>query len=267
VLALLIPPAILVAGWLLQPRWGWLTMMALLVAFIVLIGHHIAGAWRGALIDERNKISLSRFQTIVWTVLVVAAFLAAALHNIRTGQPDPLRIAVPSQLWALLGISVTSLVGSGLVKQEKTKRTPETHNAKKTLATALPGVDPTKITPVAGNQLVAAKDPQAPRTDDRVVARGVLTVNEHPAESSWSDMFRAEEVGNAGNLDLGKIQMFYFTLIIVFAYAAALGSLLVHPNGKIAGFPALGNEVVGLLGISHATYLTTKAVTRTPGIP
>jgi hypothetical protein len=66
---------------------------------------------------------------------------------------------------------------------------------------------------------------------------------------------------------MGKIQMFYFTLIIVFAYAAALGSLLVHPNGKIAGFPALGNDVVALLGISHATYLTTKAVTRTPGSP
>src|SRR6266508_4393355 len=51
---LLIPPAILVAGWFLQPRWGWLAMMALLVAFIVLVGQHIAGPWQGALIDERK---------------------------------------------------------------------------------------------------------------------------------------------------------------------------------------------------------------------
>jgi len=268
-LTLLIPPAILVAGWFLQPRWGWLAMMALLVAFIVLVGQHLAGPWQGALIDERNKMSLSRFQTIVWTVLVVAAFLAAALHNIRTGQPDPLRIAIPSQLWALLGISVTSLVGSGLVKQEKTKRKPEPHNAKKTLAGALTGVDPATVTPADGNQLVAAKHPEAPSADDPVVARGVLTVNEDPAASSWSDLFRGEEVGNAGHLDLGKIQMFYFTLIIVFAYAAALGSLfaqLFAQQSGITAFPALGNDVVALLGISHATYLTTKAVTRTPAI-
>ena len=70
-LALSIPPSVLIAGWFLQPRWGWLVSMALLVAFIVLAGRRIVGRWRGAFIDERNKISLSRFQTVVWTVLIV----------------------------------------------------------------------------------------------------------------------------------------------------------------------------------------------------
>jgi hypothetical protein len=267
VLILLIPPAVLIAGWFLQPRWGWLAMMALLVAFIVLVGHHIAGQWRGALIDERNKVSLSRFQTVLWTVLIVAAFLAAALYNIRSGQTDPLKIALPLQLWALLGISLTSLAGSVLVKQEKQRRRPDLTNAKKTLEGALPGVGADSIAPLGGNQLVAAADPTNPTVNDPVVARGVLTVNETTAASSWSDMFRAEEVGNAGHLDLGKVQMFYFTLIIVFAYAAALGSLLAHPSGKITSFPALGDGATVLLGISHAAYLTTKAVSRTPGTP
>ena len=76
-LALSITPLVLIAGWFLQPRWGWLAIMTLLVAFIVLAGRRIVGLWRGAFIDERNKISLSRFQTVVWTVLIVAAFLAA----------------------------------------------------------------------------------------------------------------------------------------------------------------------------------------------
>jgi hypothetical protein len=264
-LALSIPPSVLIAGWFLQPRWGWLVIMALLVAFIVLAGRRIVGRWRGAFIDERNKISLSRFQTVVWTVLIVAAFLAAALHNVQSNQTDPLQITLPPQLWALLGISVTSLLGAGLVKQEKTKRTPELANAKKTMAAT--GVQPDAVAPMPGNQLVAAADPAAPSLDDPVVARGTLTVNETPDASSWADMFQGEEVGNAGHLDLGKIQMFYFTLVIVLAYAAALGSLLAHASGKITGFPVLSDSIVALLGISHATYLTTKAVTRTPGMP
>jgi hypothetical protein len=264
-LALSMPAAVLIAGWFLQPRWGWLVIMALLVAFIVLAGRRIVGRWRGAFIDERNKISLSRFQTIVWTVLIVAAFLAAALHNVQSNQTDPLQITLPPQLWALLGISVTSLLGAGLVKQEKTKRTPELANAKKTLGAT--GVQPDAVAPMPGNQLVAAADPDNPSLDDPVVARGTLTVNETPDASSWADMFQAEEVGNAGHLDLGKIQMFYFTLVIVLAYAAALGSLLAHASGKVADFPVLSDSTVALLGISHATYLTTKAVTRTPATP
>jgi hypothetical protein len=264
-LALALPASVLIAGWFLQPQWGWLVIMSLLATFIVLAGRRIVGPWRGAFVDERNKVSLSRFQTVVWTVLIVAAFLAAALHNIRSNQTDPLRIELPPQLWALLGISATSLVGSGLVKQEKAKRTPDLDNAKKSLAAT--GVPADAVAPAPGNQLVAAADPAAPSLDDPVVARGTLTVNETPDASSWADMFQGEEVGNAGHLDLGKIQMFYFTLVIVLAYAAALGSLLARASGKVTSFPALSDGTVALLGISHATYLTTKAVTRTPTTP
>jgi len=254
---------VLIAGWFLRPVWGWLVIMGLLAVFIMLVGHHIVGVWRGALIDQRNKVSLSQLQMALWTVLVIAGFLTVALYNVRTRQADPLKITVPPRLWALLGISSTSLVGSALIKQEKAKVTPEPNAAKRAMAHAAPHVAPGQIVP-QGTQLVMAADPDAPDPADPALTQGVLTVNQSPDQSSWSDMFRAEEIGNATHLDLGKIQMFYFTILIVFAYAVAVGSLLAHASGKITDFPALGDGEVALLGISHAAYLTNKTVSRTP---
>jgi hypothetical protein len=58
--------------------------------------------------------------------------------------------------------------------------------------------------------------------------------------------------------------MFYFTIIIVVTYAAALASLLADNPGKISVFPAVSESAAALLGISHATYLAGKTVPRTP---
>ena len=41
---------------------------------LVIAGLGITGVWRGAFIDERNMISLPRFQMLVWTVLVLSAY-------------------------------------------------------------------------------------------------------------------------------------------------------------------------------------------------
>jgi hypothetical protein len=253
----LIPPAILAAGWFLRPLWAWIAIMILLAAFIVLVGHHIVGLWRGAFIDDRNKISLSRFQTVLWTVLVLGGFLAAALFNVRGRQPAPLGIVLPSQLWGLLGISVTALVGSSLIKGDKSTKSVADENE----ASAKLGTDVRRLG--TSNLLVAPADSANPTNTDTVVARGVLTVNTEPTQSSWSDMFQAEEVGSAGHLDLAKIQMFYFTIILVLAYAAAMATIFAHATGKIGEFPALDNSTVALLGISQAAYLVGKNVSQT----
>jgi hypothetical protein len=55
--------------------------------------------WEGLLIDTRNKMLLSRLQLILWTLVVLSAFLTVALFNIRNTQmADPLHIKVPSQV-------------------------------------------------------------------------------------------------------------------------------------------------------------------------
>src|SRR2546427_2881501 len=69
---------------------AWLLTLILLAVFAAVAGQGITGLWRGLLIDERNKISLSRLQIVLWTVVVLSGFLTAALSNLAMGQPTPL---------------------------------------------------------------------------------------------------------------------------------------------------------------------------------
>ena len=209
----------------------WLGYLALLFAFILIIGNGITGKWSGALIDDRNKISLSRLQSVLWTVLVLSAFLTAALTNINfVGAIAGLQIALPQQLWILMGISLSSLIGTPLI-----------HNYKKD-----------KDLP-----------PDQQVDNDRVESKGLMMVNKNKNFAQWRDLFCGEDVGNRNNLDLGKVQMFCFTLLLVFAYAVALGALFNSPTHAITVFPALDDSVIALLGISHIGYLANKAVPHT----
>lgn len=251
VLLIILAAAVLI-GWRVgidsptQVNVVWLGNMALLLVFSIVAGHVITGLLRGVLIDSRNKISLSRFQMLLWTVLLLSGFLTAVLINIRRGQSDPLSIALHPDLWGLLGISTASLVGSPLIKSnKKSEPTNESAKAKTEAQLTSQGAAPAGVT-----------------------AEGQIVVNNKSEDASFTDMFKGEEVGNAAYLDLGKVQMFFFTLITWFVYATALGAMFtasVRPDApKISGFPDLDTGMVALLGISHAAYLANKAVPHTP---
>lgn len=244
---------IIVAAALLGGAWSptahavkiWIVYMLLLVAFAAIAGHIITGVWRGVLIDARNKISLSRLQMLMWTVLVLAGFLVAVLINIRWTSEPPLKISLDEQLWALLGISTASLVGSPLIKNSKKNEQPDPDTTENTMrGLQRQGVDTSQVR-----------------------AEGKILVNVSPEDASWTDIFKGEETGNGANLDLAKIQMFFFTLVTWSVYAVALGNLLrkaVHGEDGISAFPDVDGSMVALLGISHAGYLANKAVPHTP---
>jgi hypothetical protein len=223
----------------LQRRlWSWLGTLILLIVFTTIAGHGITGLWRGLLIDERNKVSLSRLQMILWTIVVLSGFLTAALANIAAGQASPLSIAIPAELWLLMGISTTSLVGSPLIKSTKTAKKPNEAERTSTFnLMAKEGVDTKKL-----------------------ASKGQIVVNTALEKARWSDLFKGEESGNAAQLDLSKVQMFFFTLILVIAYGAAIGTAFTGTAPKFDSFPALHSGMVALLGISHGGYLVHKAV-------
>ncbi len=204
----------------------WIGTLILLTFFILLAGRVLTGNWLGILIDERKKMSLSRFQTVLWSVLILSAFLAAAISNllVANNPTGTLSISIPPELLGILGISVTSLAGAPLILNSK--KGPIDRNGD--------GKDPS----------------DRPR---------------------WSDMLKGDDVANAAYLDLGKVQMFYFTIILVLAYGAALVAMFMLADPKhhaISEFPALNPTTVGLFGISHAGYLVYKAVPRdqSPGM-
>lgn len=226
---------------------AWLVILILLTVFAVIAGHGVTGMWRGLLIDERNKMSLSRLQIILWTIIVLSGFLTAALANIVAGVENPLSISIPKELWLLMGISTTSLVCSPLILSTKKVKEPEEGEQKQTIAS------------MAAEEGVSSEDLKS-----KVTNKGQVIINKDLKDARLSDLFKGEETGNAAQLDLGKIQMFYFTLILVLAYAVALGDLLCG-TGKIVEFPVLSSSMVALLGISHAGYLTNKAIPHSQG--
>jgi len=214
----------LASGWgKVSTLTAWVVSLLALGAFLMLAGGAVTGYALGALIDDRDKVSLSRFQLVLWTLLLLSALLTAGMHNLVASE-DALAIELPEQLFWLLGISTTSLVGSPLIKGAKKERTAA--NA-----------------PAAGSQAV-----------------GLITKNATVDDASWADMFRGEEVDNDQTLDLAKIQMFFFTIVIGVVYAFELGDMFREAGVMIGRFPAISEGMNILLGLSHTGYLTHKAV-------
>ena len=196
---------------------AWLAIALLMAAFASVAGHGVTGLWRGVLIDDRHRLSLSRLQMLLWTVLVLSAYMAAALANIGRDAQNPLTVDIPSELWLAMGISTASLVAA----------------------------------PVA----LAYKQGKRP---------GALESLPNERDSHWSDLFRGEEVVDSHHLDLGKVQMFLFTVVVILGYGLAVGDMFEGGTGAFTTLPAVDEAVVTLLAISHAGYLTKKAVPATP---
>lgn len=222
------------------PAWGLSAAAIAVVAFAA--GTATTSRWCGALIDRRFSMSLSRLQALTWTILVVSAYGTFVMVNIARDEPDPLAVRVPEELWLVLGISATSAVGKTLILQRKETQQPT-------------------------QQAVEKFDQGKLATGDTSIVeeQGVLAGRTHPSEARWIDMFTGDELGNTFVLDLGKLQMFYFTLLTVGAYAIALANLLgATADVRLDAFPELDPGMVALFGISHAGYLAAKLAPHTP---
>jgi hypothetical protein len=216
---------------------SWLGSIVLLTCLALITSHGVTGLWRGFLIDERNKMSLSRLQTSLWTLVIFSAIFSAALFNIRNGAVDPLALSIPTGVWILAGINATSLVGTPLIHSYKQNSVNDT-----------------------SQQAQAQPADVQPLDDLQSFPRGQLIVNRNPQSARWTDMFQGEEIGNASQLDLGKTQLFYFNIVLIVVYFATLGFLFASQARTIGAFPDLNDGLLALLGISNGAYLTNKAV-------
>jgi hypothetical protein len=222
--------------------WGvyssWIIAMIALTFFTLVVGRGVTGVWKGAFVDERFRMSLSRLQMLTWTVVIVPALGTMAIARAQTDPVTAMDIAVPPTVWALLGISTTSLIGSPLIK-----------NAKKDPATA---PDPARALAILASM---GKRP------DEVNVEGQVVKNTSIEAASFADLFMGEYVESFTLLDVAKIQMFFFTVLLVLAYAISVGRTL-RADPSLAALPDVGSGMLPLLGISHAGYLLSKTVTR-----
>ncbi len=238
-----------VAGWFAPAGLNLVLVTLSLSLVLVVLGIAITKNPLGVLISERNLMSLSRFQMAVWTVLVLGAYFTFALVRIRAfaegslnGQPvtDPLNITIDWHLWALLGISTTSLVGAPLILSTKKDKEPAASVTQKTA------------------QLV-----NEPEQDIIANKQGTLYANSKISDARLTDMFQGDELTNTAQIDVAKVQMFYFTIIAAVCFFVMILKQLVAANTALGSLPLLPEGFVAILGISHAGYLTSKSISHT----
>ncbi len=238
----------------------WWAIMILFTFFVFIVGHGITGRIFGALIDEQNRMSLARLQLVIWTIVILSAWLTSLLWNILVNKEVPLAIALPSQVWLLLGINTATLVGTPLVLDPKKSKTPNEEEAKRQFALKAWSEG---IKPPSDGELSVTKYMEKLK----ISLNGQVPVNDSFDQANLGDLFRGEEIGNFVQLDMSKIQMFFFTLILVLTYAIALGTmfanLTIDPKDTTMGItslPPLDQSMIVLLGISQAGYLTNQAI-------
>jgi hypothetical protein len=244
VFLILLTTTMFAATWIL-PKYAkglnFIVVMVAMLLFIAVVGVRISGRPGGILINERNLISLSRFQTVLWTLIILSAFLTMALQRMRIGElPDdqsPLKIMLDWRLWALMGISTVSLIGSPLIQSTKKTKDPDKDVAETTASlTGEKGAD------VVDN------------------AQGTLYKNPEIKDAAFSDMFEGDEVGNTAYVDLAKVQMFFFTIVAALSYFVILFMWIKDKaTENLAAFPPLSEGFIAILGISHAGFLVNKS--------
>lgn len=197
---------------------AWISIAVLMAAFAAIAGHGVTGRSTGVLIGDLGRLSLSRLQMLLWTVLVLSGYMAAALANIGRGARDPMNVNIPTELWLAMGISTASLVAAPAALAHKQRKQGGT---------------------------------SAPLPEE--------------FDSRFAGLFYGEEDGDKDRVDLGKLQMFFFTVVLILAYALTLGDMFDDKAKKaFTSLPPVDEAVVSLLAISHTGYLVKKAYVSAP---
>lgn len=348
------------------PRVLFVGALVAIAALLIGLGLNANYKWFGATIDSLNRSSLSRVQIVIWTLLVLSAYLAIALPRSIPGalkeatdqqvkkcvrehrdekiaalsgvesfevleiedaeqaaeiqqsaeeecallaeEPQPLNIVFPPELVAALGISAASFAGSTLVKSSKknrqvTLRKTEQQVAVKSAENIIQekqegvnsiqeviaeieewleldankdsGERPAKEQKLGENRLLLeaaqgelvdaekelSKAEEGAQVED-VQRVGLLKTNPNPWDAELGDVFRGDEVGNYNLIDMSKVQMAFFTVVVVFAYSVAVWTLLGDRTVLFDPFgvelPAFSASLTAILLISHAGYLAVK---------
>src|ERR1051325_5041301 len=196
----------------------WTVAAIVLLVLAGWIGRRATGNVLGILIDARGRFSLTHFQLVLWTIVILSS--AIGVLAVRAWNPEG--FVIPSSLLGLMGISVGSAV----------------------LTTGVKGA---KDTP--GSQAVVA------RVGAPVVMRDG-TVKHFSAK--LAQIWLQEEGAFADRVvDITKFQNFIFTLVVLAIYIAMMYETRDAPTSSLS-LPDLPANVIALIGISHAGYVGGK---------
>jgi hypothetical protein len=100
---------------------AWATTAAVLLLAAIVVGVQIRGKLLGVLIDTRERYSLTQFQIVTWTIvllsLISGVFWARLIDG--SGGQGALDFSIPDELLVVMGITVGSTVAAITVKASK----------------------------------------------------------------------------------------------------------------------------------------------------
>jgi hypothetical protein len=240
-------------------------VMISLLLLIIAAGLGVLGRPLGILIDPRNRMSLTRAQLALWTIILIGGWATLGLFNIgfsatdfrnmgqlvfdearrlqdATGAASPIEelakrlFVFPSMdwpLWALLGISIGSPALSALILR--------------------PGLgDASKIN--------AMEQPK----------RNVVLTKQDPDDAELSDLVYGETADNENVVDATRVQHVGITAVLAAAYTHELfqsglaidGLRAVRavelPAPVFASLPPISETFLALLVITHGALLIGK---------
>ena len=249
--------------------WPLATSTLAVLLLILSAGIALKGLFFGAIIDNRNRFSLSRLQQLSWTVVLFGGFTILGVFNIAlladfardVGQlqafADLSNAAAPElelvglfpsmdpALWAVLGITVA-------------------------------------VSPYISKHILTQKAiPEGAKTDvrnveARVVKPDPLDQRPAPVQARWADLFTGEGKANAKQVDVSRLQHLVITLLLLGGYvvllvefvrtldATAIMMAVLTGAPIFAAMPPVDATFVGLLAISHVGYLAFKAMPSSP---
>lgn len=224
----------------------WFVNIALFAFMMVSVGFAIKSRWDGIFIDRDNRISLSRFQLILWILLLVSSLFTAGLTNAThpsavTGQ-GALEISVPPEVWALLGLGALTAVAAPVIKDARRSSGGQAQNS--------------TVQNLAANAVKNSQNLTAVPTFD-----GDVLVKAESKDARWLDIISGDYNGSSF-VDASKFQKLAFTVLLFCVYAVDLAELM-NESAPVTEFPKVGAGFLALLGISHVAYLADKQLAST----
>jgi len=188
---------------------AWLLSFGVLAFVAGILGKRLGKGWLGILIDNRGRYSLTHFQVVLWTLVILSSLIGAIVaRNFDVADLD-----FPPQLLGLMGISAGSAAFATGVKSAKDN---------------------------GGTAKVAGAWTNLKSGDPRIF------VSRH-----FSQMWLEEEGENHDKvISITKFQNFVFTIVILVVY--------VTSAVKQGGLPVFPENIVWMIGVSHAGYVGAK---------
>jgi hypothetical protein len=263
IIALLLIPASFLAAW----RWDWFGDYAaehpvrlwsaqalLLIVFAVALGLSKNRGISGVLVDESNRLSLSRLQAALWSLILISGIAAALTINLgrecrsstedaanRACNQSPFDIDLPDELLVLAGIAAATLGAATILNTQNRNRVPA--------GAVWDGASLIRVDQVATEMYAAGYVPM-----------GIVAAKPGAMSASLGDLVRGDLQSNYLALDLPRVQQLVLTIILAGAYAVTFAQNLGGSITQAVTFPAFDNGLNVLLGISAATYAGAKAI-------